>query len=87
MEWDNIKPYLEVFKKIKPPYETQKKAVVDCVYKTINIKIENRNIKISNDNVFIKTDPIVKNEIFLHKKEVLRCIKNTEEKINIQNIK
>lgn len=71
----NISGFLEKFKNITPPDKFVKDELVDVVKDVVGIDIEKENIGVRNGTIFISVDPIVKNEIFLKKREVLESLK------------
>lgn len=71
----NISDYLSKFKNITPPDKFVKDELVSVVKDVAGIDIEKENIDVRNGTVFISTDPLIKNEIFLRKKEVLESLR------------
>lgn len=76
----NIGNFLEKFKNITPPDKFVKDVLISVVKETTNIDIEKDNIDVRNGTIFISVDPIIKNEIFLKKGEVLE---NLREKLKV----
>ncbi|MEK7589931.1 MAG: hypothetical protein AAB475_01620 [Patescibacteria group bacterium] len=71
----NIGNYLVKFKNITPPDKFVKEIFIDVVKETTNIKIEKDSINVRKGTIFLSVDPIVKNEIFLKKTEVMESLK------------
>lgn len=76
----NIGNFLEKFKNITPPDKFVKEVLIDVVKDIVDIEIEKDNIDVRNGTIFISVDPIIKNEIFLKKSEVME---NLKEKLKI----
>jgi hypothetical protein len=71
----NISDYLSKFKNITPPDKFVKDELVSVVKDVVGVDIEKGDIDVRNGTVFISTDPIIKNEIFLRKKQVMENLK------------
>lgn len=76
----NIGDFLEKFKNITPPDKFVKEELISAVKDVVGIAIEKDNIDVRNGTIFISVDPIIKNEIFLKKSEVME---NLKEKLKI----
>lgn len=74
----NISNFLEKFKNITPPDKFVKDVLISVVKEVANIDIEKDNIDVRNGTIFISVDPIIKNEIFLRKSEIMQ---NLTEKL------
>ena len=61
--------------------------VVEVITKTVGVELDAKNIKIFGDTIYIRENPIVKNEIFLKKTEVIQNIKNALGKKAPKNIR
>lgn len=85
----NIGNFLEKFKSITPPDKFVKDGLVSVVKETTNIEIEKENIDVRNGTIFITADPIIKNEIFLKKGEIMQSLteKLKEYKKTIKDIR
>jgi len=71
----NIGDYLSKFKNITPPDKFVKDELVAVVKDVVGVEIEKDDIDVRNGTVFLSVDPIIKNEIFLRKKEVLESLR------------
>jgi hypothetical protein len=76
----NIGDYLSKFKNITPPDKFVKDELVLVVKEIVGVEIEKGDIDVRNGTIFLSVDPIVKNEIFLRKAEVME---NLKEKLKI----
>jgi hypothetical protein len=76
----NISDYLSKFKNITPPDKFVKDELVAVVKDVIGVEIKKDNIDVRNGTIFLSVDPIIKNEIFLKKAEVLESLR---EKLKI----
>ncbi len=75
---DTIVSFLKKFSNIKPTARVVKEAVFDTL-KEKKIPVAIDEIVYSNSIVYIKSNQVVKNEIFISKKEIL---KNIEDRLN-----
>ncbi|MBT3283013.1 hypothetical protein HN375_02555 [bacterium] len=71
----NISDYLSKFKNITPPDKFVKDELVAVVKEVVGVEIEKDSIDVRNGTVFLSVDPIIKNEIFLRKTEVLESLR------------
>lgn len=71
----NISDFLEKFKNITPPDKFIKDELIGAVRDIVCIDIKKDDINVRLGTVFLSVDPIIKNEIFLRKKEVLESLK------------
>ncbi|MBL7045363.1 MAG: hypothetical protein ISR98_02075 [Parcubacteria group bacterium] len=71
----NISDYLAKFKNITPPDKFVKDELIAVVKEVAGIDIEKSNIDVRNGTIFLSLDPLIKNEIFLKKNEVLESLK------------
>lgn len=68
----NIGNFLEKFKNITPPDKYVKEVFITVVKSVVGIEIEKEDLDVRNGVIFISADPIVKNEIFLKKSEIMK---------------
>jgi hypothetical protein len=87
MEWKNLASYLSKFKNISPPGDTIKKELVSILENKLNINIEKKDISIKNNTIILKTNPTIKNEVFLHKTNVLQELNNTPSGSGMRDIR
>lgn len=71
----NISSFLEKFKNITPPDKFVKDEFIGVVKDVIGIDIKKENIAVRGGKIFLSIDPIVKNEIFLRKRDMLETLK------------
>ncbi len=69
---NHIKIFLNKFFELKNKNTHFKKILIDIIYNKINIPIQEDQIEISGKNVFIKTTPVIKNELFIKKEEIIK---------------
>lgn len=69
--WKSISPLLRKFSSLKPRKEMLVDDVVGAVYSRTGIQLNKNDIKINNLVAYIKADPIIKNELFLKKEDIL----------------
>jgi hypothetical protein len=85
MDFSHIKDYLEKFKIILKQKDDNIDLIINVIYQHINFKFNKNNIIIKNNIVFIKSSPIIRNEIFLKKGEILNSFK--EKSIFLKDIR
>jgi hypothetical protein len=85
--WKDISVFLEKFKNLKPSNELLKEDLVKIIKTKTNIEVSKDEIDVRNYVGFIKAQPIIKNEILLHKKEILDQTKQTFSLRNIKDIR
>jgi hypothetical protein len=71
----NISDYLAKFKNITPPDKFVKDELVSVVKDVVGVEIEKGDIDVRNGTIFLSVDPLIKNEIFLRKGEVMESLK------------
>jgi hypothetical protein len=72
---EDISSYLKKFKRIISSNEEEIKIVSEEVYKIINFSISPKEISIKRNVVFFQTKPTIKNQIFIHKEEILESLR------------
>lgn len=68
----NISIYLDKFKKIESKSSDLKKTITDSVNKFLKITIDKKNVEVKNGIVYLKVNPVVKNEIFINKVNIIK---------------
>ena len=66
-----LQNFLSKYKNIKLPHKTIKKAVIQSVFYITHIHIQEKEIEIHKNIIKIKAPSVIKQEIQLHKKEIL----------------
>ena len=79
----NIGLFLEKFKIITPPDDFIKKTVIEVIKNKTNIDIVRDTIKIEGAIVYMTVSSVVKNELYMRKKDLLEEI---NKKIPLQLI-
>jgi len=87
MEYNQITKFLEKFKKILFQKEEIHKIVVETISKHLSFELESNQIKIKNTFIYIEGSPILKNEVLIHKKEILLELKEKIPQYNLIDIK
>lgn len=72
MSWEGIGGYLDKFKKITPPNKKIKATAINVIENLSTIKLKKEQIKINNNILFINTEPIIKNEVFIKKTDIIK---------------
>lgn len=68
----NIAIYLDKFKNIESESLIFKKNIILCLESVLKINIDKKNIKINNKIVYLNVNPILKSEIFINKKRIIK---------------
>lgn len=87
MDYNHVANFLEKFKKIIFQKEEINSIIIQVVSKEISYSIKKESIKIKNGFIYIEGSPILRNEIMLHKKQILLEIKNLLPSNNFLDIK
>ena len=82
-----IDKYLERFKNLKPGKKVIKEDVVKIISNIIGLDIKEYNIDIKNNTAYIKTEPIIKNQIFLKKQQILKQFLKEISTKNLRDIR
>jgi len=85
--FNNIGDFL--LKRIGPAFARQALYgnISDIIRKQTHIDISVGNISIKNKTLFIKTNPIRKQQILIHKEQILSYIKEYDTQIEIEDIR
>jgi hypothetical protein len=87
MDYNQIKDFLEKFKKTLFQKEETNRIVLEIIKKYTSLSFEPKQVKIKQPFIFIDGTPIVKNEIFIYKKQILLELKKEIPNINFIDIK
>ena len=68
----NISIYLEKFKNIESKSSNLKSLVNDVIKNVLKVDIDKKNIEIKNGIIYLKVHPVVKNEIFINKNNIIK---------------
>lgn len=79
-----LKDQLEKYKKIKPPKDSLRKELSLEIEKQTGETVSPKNIKIIKNTARIKTNPILKSEIQIKQKNILK--KLTNKNYNLKKI-
>jgi hypothetical protein len=74
MDYQHITSFFEKFKKIIFQKNQIKEIVIKNISEIISYQIKDNWIDIKKNEVNLKTSPLLKNEILIHKKEILEKI-------------
>jgi len=86
MALNSLSSFLDRFKKFTSPNKVIYETIIKVLYNTLRVKLNKSSIKIENKVLYIKSNPVVKNEIFLHKKQILQTLKKKLKKQTINDI-
>ncbi|MAZ40665.1 hypothetical protein CL654_00910 [bacterium] len=86
MAWKDINPFLSRFKHLEPPDKAVKDVCVRIVKQTLDIHLKHEEIRVEKYSIRLFTSPVVKNEIFLHRSQILLDINKTLAGKHIQDI-
>lgn len=75
-----LNSFFERFKHITPPDETIRKCVCEFVLCTYKKEITLKQVVVKNNIVFMQVNPVLKNEIFMRKKEIIEYIQQKTNK-------
>jgi len=72
---------------LKPGKKVIKEDVVKIISNIIGLDIKEYNIDIKNNTAYIKTEPIIKNQIFLKKQQILKQFLKEISTKNLRDIR
>ncbi len=87
MEYSHIKNYLDKVKGILFSKEETNSVIVSVIEKNISFKLDTKSLTIRGADIYIKTTPIIKNEILIHKGQILKDLSFMLPKNNFKDIK
>lgn len=77
MQLSSIKEYLEKYQK-KLSHEDDKRSLLIAIIRDeTGIHLDEKTMTIAKGILTIKTPPVLKNELFMHKSQILRKIKES----------
>jgi len=76
MDYNHITTFLEKFKKLVFQKEENKEIVIKTILSEVSYEIKKDSVKIKNGVIFIQGSPILRNEIMMHKKQILSKLKS-----------
>lgn len=86
MDYNPLSLYLEKFKNILKKTSFQKETILSVISKEVNYEINPETLKIKGTTIFISgVSPVLKNEIFLHKENILKQFKDLD--LNVSDIR
>lgn len=74
MDYSQINGFLEKFKKTLFKKENIYKDILDSILKETGVSLNIDDIKIKGTEIKIKSSPIIKNEILIHKNNILALL-------------
>ena len=75
MEFFKLSDYLLKFKKLQVPEKKIRMEIVKNISAITGILLEENAVKIRNSTIFLEINPLIKNEIFYKKKEIITLCK------------
>lgn len=87
MDYNHIKNYLDKVRDILFSKEETYNIISRVIESNISIKINIKSIQIRGADIYIKTTPITKNEILIHKGQILKDLSLMLPKNNFKDIK
>ena len=71
VDFFNLSDYLLKFKKLRVPEKKIRLEIVENIRAMTGISLEENVVKIKNSTVFLEINPLIKNEIFYKKGEII----------------
>lgn len=87
MDYNHITIFLEKFKKIVFKKEEIRDIVIKIILSEVPHEIQKDSIKIKNGLIYIQGSPILRNEIMIHKNQILNKLKIALPSDNFLDIK
>lgn len=82
----NLGDYLKVFSNILDKGEANKQLICDILSDAVGIILKKEQIVLKNDILYIYSHPVIKNELHIHKNNILQKL-NTQLKTHITDIR
>jgi hypothetical protein len=86
IDYNHIESFLDKFKKIISQKEEIKKTISEAILSQTKHEVNLSDIKIRKDKIIIEATPLFKNELLIHKNEILLKINNTNIGQKFSNI-
>lgn len=74
MQLSNIAQFLEIYKKKLSSEDDKRAVILKIISEEIHISIDEKTLSIEKGLIKIKSSPALKNEIFLHKNNIIKKI-------------
>jgi hypothetical protein len=74
---NNLGDFLDKFKKAFLSSTAQKTAIIAGIKKSAGIQLDPGELEVKDQIVILKTSPVIRNEIFMRKKIIMRELENT----------
>lgn len=74
---DNISSFLSKFKSLLNKDVVIKEEVAEAVSRVLKIKLDPSKVKIKDSVAYIQASPLVKNEILINKKDILKDLESS----------
>lgn len=87
MDYNHIFNFLDKFKKLIYQKEEAKKIVIEIITEEISFQIEESSVTVKNGFIYFKGSPLLRNEVMMHKKEILSKLKDLLPNNNFIDIK
>jgi hypothetical protein len=87
MDYNQIKDYLDKFKKLLFSKEELYQIISNVIEKNISIKINKKFIQIKPPFIYIKASPLVRGEILIKKEKILKDIALFSPDSNLKDIR
>jgi len=87
MEFNNLKSFLDKFRRIIFQKEELKKIITQIIFEETNYHINEEAILLKDDSIVIKGSPLLRNEILIHKNQILNKLKIIVSERNFNDIK
>jgi hypothetical protein len=71
----SLSDLLSKYKNLVPTDSLKKEAAILIIDKLFEIKLEKKDLSVSNNIIYLKTSSKLKSEVFIHKAEILRELK------------
>jgi len=87
MDYNKISNFLDKFRKIILQKEFVRESIVSIISNELSFNLKKDSVKIKNGIIYIEGSPILRNEIVMHKKNILLNIKKILPESNFLDIR
>jgi len=77
MQLSSIKEYLEKYQKKLSHEDDKRSLLISIIHNETGIQLDEKTMTITKGTLMIKTSPVLKNELFLHKTQILQRIRES----------
>ena len=86
MDWKPLTEYLSRFKTLTPPETVKKDICIDAVTDILGVTLDRESLDVQGERIFLNLRGVYKNEILLHKEDIMSKIKENPLGVSVSDI-